>query len=210
MRLISRIYLTFRDEYQKQSDITLHHEMNNAADMYQRETISILGTAINKICDKEINDEDMNLTSISGQKSGLKVSIINALKMTSKLIIGYFLMRKEDDRAKDVVDFLKVLKLFENDIFGDAYYDINYKKNFTGRKTKNIGYHMDEDVDMLYKECFSIIDSIDEFDFVGNSKFVSVRSATVCALTMFNAQRGGEPARLYIYINGWKLLTVIG
>jgi len=48
MKLIVRLYLTFREEYTKQSDVPLGDKLDNAADMYRRETITVLGKAINK------------------------------------------------------------------------------------------------------------------------------------------------------------------
>jgi len=42
-------------------------------------------------------------------------------------------MRTRKDR---VVNYLQVLKPLENEIFGDAVYDINFKKNVTLREKK--------------------------------------------------------------------------
>ena len=45
---------------------------------------------------------------------------------------------------------MQVLKLYENELFGDAYYDINFKKNINTRKP--IHLPNDEDVKLLLKE----------------------------------------------------------
>ena len=209
VRLLARLYLAFCDEYSNQSEVRLGQMLENAGDMYRREVISILGRAINNMCDSpDVNVVDIqnasietpkNPTSITGQKSGLKISILNLLKLTSKFLIGYFLMRNEDSRADKVKDFVTVLKLFEEELFGDAYYDLNHRKNVKDRKP--IALPKEDDVQMLMKECISIMSSTDVFDYTANA-YVSIRSATATYLIIFNARRGGEPVRLDI--NQWK------
>ena len=74
MILTCRLYLTFKEIYSKQSKVKLFDPQINAADMYSRETLVILGEAVNKISD---NSEKSDDTSILGQRSGLKISILN-------------------------------------------------------------------------------------------------------------------------------------
>ena len=109
--------------------------LNNVADMYRREAITILGNAVNVISEK--SDDVQNL-SISGQKSGLKVSILNLLKLTAKFLIGHILVKGCDERAKRVTNFLQVLNLYQDDLFGDAYYDLQYRRNVNLRKLVNL------------------------------------------------------------------------
>ena len=119
MRLLARIYICFQNVYKNQAEIQLQEPSNNSADMYRREVILLLGKAINQILEKH-NKESDNL-SITGQKSGRKISILNLLKLTAKFLIGYFFAKNEDSRSQRVVDFLKVLKLYDDELFGDAY-----------------------------------------------------------------------------------------
>ena len=90
MRLVARIYLSFREIYCKQLEVRLANQMNDASDMYRREVILILGQAINLISER--NEKDVNHISITGQKSGLKISILNLIKLSAKFLIGHFLM----------------------------------------------------------------------------------------------------------------------
>ena len=83
----------------------------------------ILGRTINKLCEQ--TNSELNHMSVSGQKSGLKIGILNLLKFTGQILIGHYLVECEDERSNRIVEFLKVLKLFENELFGDAYYDLN-------------------------------------------------------------------------------------
>ena len=47
MRLIARLYLVILEFYKKQSDVKIINPTNNAADLYSRESISLLGLAVN-------------------------------------------------------------------------------------------------------------------------------------------------------------------
>ena len=76
--------------------------LHNAADMYRRETITILG---NSICDiSELEDEKSQI-SICGLKSRLKVSIQNLLKLAAQTLIGHFLIECEDAHSKISISF---------------------------------------------------------------------------------------------------------
>ena len=196
MRLTARVYLTFHEIYTTQTEVHFDDCLNNAADMYRREAITVLGRAINDISEKASDDKEIGSTSVCGQKSGLKVSILNLLKLTSKFLIGYFLVKNLDERAKKVTDFLQVLKLYEDELFGDAYYDLNYRRNVNLRKPVNLP--KEDEISMLMEECKKIMNSIDVYDYPSQS-FVDIRSATVTSLIIFNARRGGEPVRMQLY-----------
>ena len=81
------------------------------------------------------------------------------LKLTAQTLIGHFLIEFEDERLKRVIEFLQVFKIFENEIFGDAYYDLNYRRNVNLRKRINLPKQ--DDVQMLLKECKNILSTID-------------------------------------------------
>lgn len=198
MRLTARLYLAFKNAYDEQKKITLEDACNNAADICRRETITILASAVNTLCDNPENDDattSKQHASVTDQKSGLKVAILNLLKLISKYLIGHFLVQNMDKKSQMITDFLRVLNLFEDDIFGDAYYDINYRANIESRKPVNLPSN--DDVEMLLKECKSIMNNIDQFELT-SEVFLKVRSATVTTLIIFNARRGGEPVRLTI------------
>lgn len=68
--------------------------------------IILSGDAINEMCSKEIKDSG---DSITNQKSGLKIAILNLLKMNGKYLIGYYLIKNDERRSKQVTDFLQVI-----------------------------------------------------------------------------------------------------
>ena len=193
MRLTTRLYLSFREFYSKQSAITQTHAQGNAADMYRRESITILGEAINALSDR--SDEDINHITVTGQKTGLKISIQNLLIISAYYLIRYYLVKWADDKSKRVADFLVVLKLYEDELFGDAYCDINYRRNINVRKPKV--FPKQDDVNLLLDEYELIMKSIDTYDFPADN-YISVRSAVAASLVIFNARRGAEPVRLQI------------
>ena len=114
IRLTTKLYLCFHEICKNQSEITLPDTLGYAADMYRRKTISVLGRAINTLSERSLEDR----LSITDRKSGLKVSILNLLKATGKLLIGYFLMQELDARSHQVAEFLQVLKLYKAEVPG--------------------------------------------------------------------------------------------
>ena len=193
-RMLGRLYLKFKFCYDKQSKIQLHDLLKNTADMFRNETVFVLNEAINLLCKKPV--EETIQESISNQKSGLKLSIFNLLKLSGQMIMGHFTVTSEDERNKKVSQFLQALKWLESELFGDAYYDINYRRNRTLRKPVTLP--KDDDVQLLLTECHSITASLDPLLYPVD-EYVKVRSAVATFLIIFCARRGGEPVRLQLF-----------
>ena len=98
MRLVANVYLCFREIYSNQTEVKLIDQLDNAADIYRRETIEILCYAVHTLTEK--SSEDVYHVSVTGQESGLKVSILNLLKRTAKFLVGYFLVQNSHVRSK--------------------------------------------------------------------------------------------------------------
>ena len=157
--------------------------LENAADIYRREVIAILDKVVSAVTEKQ--PDEVPGASITDQKSGLKVSILNLLNRTAHLLMGYFLMKNEDVRSQRVSDFLTVLKLYENEMFGYAYNDLNYRKNVALRKP--IKLPKDNEVRLLRDESRLTLNSIDPFGYPSQS-YVAVRSATATCLIIVCAR----------------------
>lgn len=193
MRLTARLYLAFKNVVGKQNEINPIELQNNAADMFRRETITLFGKAVNVLCEKEHDDETDNAT-ITGQKSSLKVNILYLVKSNAQLLMGFFLMNNQDKQNNQVDEFLQILKLLENEFFGDAYYGVNYRNN-VNQKKPNLFQQMKMCNYLLISECEEVMKTADVMD-INSSNFVSARAATATYLIIFNARRGGEPMRL--------------
>ena len=98
VRLMAHLYLYLCSFYEKQSEVTLKHRLDNAADIYRREVTTILDKAVSAVTEKQL--DEVPGASITDQKSGLKVYILNLLKRTAHLLMGYFLMKNEDIRLQ--------------------------------------------------------------------------------------------------------------
>ena len=110
------------------------------------------------------------------------IGILNLFKKTEHILISHFLVQCEDRKSNRVTEFFKVLKLFESELFGNAYYDLNYRKKRTLRKPINLPKN--DDVRLLMEECKKIMQPIDKSEHPAKD-FVNFRSATVTALTNF-------------------------
>ena len=111
--------MRFRCLYDEQSNVKLSNPFGNTADLYNRETITVLGKIIDEMCEHE-SFKTLFYLKIS---SCLKISLLNLLNLTGQMLIGHFVVQQDDRKSAQIVYFLKVLKLFENEIFGDAYYE---------------------------------------------------------------------------------------
>lgn len=198
MPFTARVLIAFKNVYSNQTEVKLEHKLENAADIFRCETILNLGEAIIEICEKpetvdtEVADSNESLT---GQKLGLKISILNLLKYNAKYLIGCFPMKNQGNSSKSVNDLLQGLRLVEDEIFGDALYYMNYRRNVKQRKPKKLPNH--EDVQKFMDECSEVMKAINVFNAFWE-QFVVVRAATATYLIIFNACHGGESIRLLI------------
>ena len=80
MRPTAQRYLSFCNVYENQSKVKLNDGQNDAFDMFRTELITVLDRAINVITEKP--PDELVDASVTNQKSGLKVNILNLIKLT--------------------------------------------------------------------------------------------------------------------------------
>ena len=80
--------------------------LDNTADIYKRQVITISDKAVSAVTEKQ--PDEVPGASVTDQKSGLKVYILNLLKRSAHLLMGYSLMKNGDIRSQRVSDFLSV------------------------------------------------------------------------------------------------------
>jgi len=159
----------------------------NSIDMFHKENIPMLRKAI-----VEYTEEGEDI------KAGLKVSLKFLIANAAKILEGLFFFEKKNDEALVISSFLSVMKLLDNQMFGSAYYKINKTRLRTSRKPKQLPLEQDLVTIRDYsRKCIAEITG-KIFEILEPSEYVQLRN-TVCArLTLFNARRGGEPARMLL------------
>ena len=70
--------------------------------------ITALDDAIDSLPESTGKRESNNMVggSVIGKKSGLKINILNLLKLAAKYVIGYHLMINMNDKSESAVNFL--------------------------------------------------------------------------------------------------------
>ena len=128
-------------------------------------------------------------------KAGLKQNLYFLLKRSSKILRGLMLEKGCDDTVKEITDFVNLLELWDDIVFGDAQYETNKRREVVLRRP---GQLPDEE-DMLMLKNY-LIETMEKytkrFEFVGNHDFVELRDAVLTRLTILNGRREGEPSRL--------------
>ena len=182
MRRLANVYNAFK------SQIIFKVKCGNALDMLLRENFDNLRVAIESVTAGD--DGEM--------KGGLKYGLYYLIRNSALIWKATFLVKEKDDDAKDMENFLAVFNLWKDYIFGDATYHLNRSRQIKLRKPTNLP--LEEDVAAMRTHVLSQITKYtsDSFHLFDQHSFVELRNAVCVRLTMFNARRGGEPARLLI------------
>ena len=157
-------------------------------DMVRRTHFSALHSAILKSTDA---------TEETKFKAGLKISLYYLLKKLSKVIKSNLLVEQKDDEAAEVDRFGDILSMNYNFIFGDAMYTNAKNREVKLRRPENLP--QDEDVELVRRYTINRMDELsDTFRLWTSTDYIELRDLADSRLTLFNARRGGEPARLTI------------
>ena len=156
-----------------------------SSDMLTRNKFESLLVAI-----KELTYEDGQL------KAGLKTAYYYLLKKFAKVVKASFLVRDDDEKAAEIDKFLEVLALNQHIVFGDATYVLNQNRQSRLRRPESLP--SEEDVTKLKAYTVNRIQELtaDDYKMWDTPSFTELRDLAVSRLTLFNARRGGEPARL--------------
>jgi len=178
MRRLAQLYVGFNEK------------VTNAKpeDMFVRSNFRMLEAAIEK-CTESVD---------TGEKSGLKIALYYLLKKAAKNLKASYLMDDEDDKAAEIDKFVHVLALNENILFGSAVYALNQRRQTQLRRPAQLP--ADDDLKRLRQFTVSSIQSLvnDPFLHWTSTEYTRIRDLAVSRLTLFNARRGGELARLLL------------
>jgi len=183
MRRLSNLYLQFRTICESVGKATC-----DSRDMLNGGNFDELRKAVCIYTSHE-NDEI---------KAGLKQGLFYLIKSFAKIIKGTYLTNKDDESALEVEKFVEVYELHKSLIFGDATYIINKNKNRNSRLPNVLP--LESDVTLLKEYIITRIKVLmkNTYEFLSISAYTELRDLAVSRLTLFNARRGGEPARLTI------------
>ncbi len=182
MRRLARIFL-----HVKESAAAENKQLNSVKDIFDRKNFPYLETAILSLTHKD--DQT--------QKNGLKAQLGYLLKTVIIILKGTYLSKEEDEQASQVEKFEAILKLKWRSLFGDAEYANNLKRQQKLRKPEQLP----EEGDMLSLRNYTT-DQLKHltgpFEIITNEMYHKIRRLAVCRLTVYNARRSGEPARLLL------------
>ena len=190
MRRLAHLFLEF-----KRQCTAGHVEVpTSAADILVRSNFEILRTAV-KVYTAAENSDD-------GIKAGLKHHVFYLLTKFGKFQKIVYLIEENESKAKDVENFLEVLSLNSKDMMGDALFKLHKNRQIRLRKPQEMP--SEEDMMKVRRYTENRISAIvsDQFSIWDSVRFAELRDLVVSRLTLFNARRGGEPARLLV--SEWK------
>ena len=180
MRRLAHLYAHFKV-------LEINRVYNNSTDMFLRKNFSQLCAAI-----------ETYTASEDCQKSGLKHVLCYLILNAAEKMIGHFLSQDNDAAADDIDRFIKLYNLEKNNIFGDAVYDLNIRRNKKLKKPACLPIESDVQIVRNFTIETMLNLTNDPFLLWDLHSFVLLRNCTCVRLTLFNARRGGEPARLLI------------
>ena len=141
------------------------------------------------------------LTEQKDVKAGLKTALYYLIKKFASIVKASYLMQNRDDTATEIDRFLDVFALNKKLIFGDATYILNKNRQVNLRRPQSLP--SEQDVTKLKTYTLNRISSLDKtYEMWDTHSYAELRDLTVSRLTLFNARRGGEPARLLL--TEWK------
>lgn len=179
MRYLANLYIIFK----KVSPA--YQPDNNCKDLFYIKNFNELRKAI------DIYTTDSNSNLKAGLKHGLQYALISAAKTLKAVAFT----NGDDKQAACFEKFLAVLKLWENVMFGDSVLKLRRTSDLHARKPEQLP--IETDLQLFRSHVLKIIkDLVDNIQ--SSENFIKLRNATCARLTLFNARRGGEPARLKI------------
>lgn len=135
-------------------------------------------------------------------KAGLKIGLYYLIKKFAKIVKGSYLLCDNDVGANEIDKFSEILELHETTILGSARYILNRNRQTNLRRPENLPVEADVKLVQEYtvnKICQVVKELPKDCNY---HLFAKLRDLLVSRLTLFNARRGGEPARMTI--QEWK------
>ena len=162
------------------------NENLKAEDMINRKNFAILTQALEDCCSADDGDV----------KHNLKLALGYLLKKTAHVLQGLCLIDGSDARYEEAGKFKQVLEFHWGELFGEAVYKADKRRQEKLRKPRELP--LEDDLQVLRAHCQKVMSELtaDEYHILDHREFGRLRAALVTRLTIFNARRGSEPARM--------------
>ena len=141
---------------------------------------------------------EMTTTDIGDMKAGLKVSLGFVLKKLVKIMKGQYIMKNMMKEAQEVDFFSSVLASNWDFIFYTAQ-TVCESRRTAFRKPDDLPIEKDITTlrDFIISEMKAMVANSN--NLWDKSQFIKLRNMICTRLTLFNARRGGEPARMLLF-----------
>jgi hypothetical protein len=192
MRRLGHVFYHFREIAQQDDSMQFTAaDRVDVLDMFRRQNFNILEQACSEYTTADTEDGIKD-------KSGLQLAVYYLMIKVAKIVRVFHLVSNDNARATETAEFLDVLHFSKDNMIGGAIYNTNKNRNTNLRRVQNLPQL--EDVDKLKKHMCSKMKQMldDEFLNWTKSEFVELRDMACARLTLYNARRGGEPARLRV------------
>ena len=164
--------------------------ISTAAELFVVANFYQLEDAIKVICQTDSGTDKK-------MKAGLKIAIGALVRMSAKILAADYIIRQQREKAVEVEMFKKVFNMNYSKIFNDAEYQLKEKRQRDNRKPTALPDEGDlEKLRSHLNKCVS--EAIRVKSTLTKTRYVQLRQVVLARLTLLNARRGSEPARMLI------------
>ena len=187
MRRLGTLFTHFRTGYVEHHGDAVSEKEVTVAQMFQRQNYDCLEEA----CVRQTSNPGE-----AADKSGLMISLYYLVMKSARIIRVFYLVRQESAKATETAEFMDVWKLSKHQILGGAVYNNNRNRAVKLRRPQHLPRN--DDLQKLRNYTVSRMTALlgDTYRQWSSSDFVELRDLACSRITLFNARRGGEPARL--------------
>lgn len=170
--------------------VTLTEDVTIGYELFTLRNCHNLENAINEMCKMESADSTV--------KAGLKIALGTLIKLCCRLLIPHFMITDQKDKASAVKEFQDVFTAptYYARLFSAAEYQLKEKRQRENRKPAALP--AEENVSTLHRFLNEEISRLLSQGVNSKANFVRLRRCTVAYITLFNAKRGSEAARLQL------------
>ena len=181
MRTLAQLFINLQNAT---INANLEYIPTSAASIFELKYFEHLEVAISEMCTKQNGDS----------KNALKLHIGYLLKTTSGILQANYLLNRQKEKLEEVKEFDILLKYKWRELFGGAEYASVARRQEKLRRPHQLP--METDMTIIRDYTLHELARLTTTKTISTSDYVKLRALACSRLTLFNARRGGEPARL--------------